>query len=588
VTGNGVERRLAAILSADVVGYSRLMEADEEATIRALSTCRQNVDELVASHHGRVFSSAGDSVIAEFASAVEAVRCAAEIQRHQETQSADLPEDRRMRLRIGINLGDIVVEDGNLLGDGVNVAARLEGLAEPGGLCISANIHEQVAGKLDLVFDDLGEQTVKNITRPVRAYRVLFDNPICASAASSSEPLSLPDKPSVAVLPFTNMSGDPEQEHFSDGMTEDIITELTRFRSLFVIARNSSFAYKGQSVNVGKIGQELGVVYVVEGSVRKAGNRVRITAQLIDAATGNHLWAERYDRDLEDIFAVQDEVTNAIVTAIEPTLGSAERDRALRKPTESLDAWENCQRGLGHLYRFAAQENTEAQSFFRRAIELDPNFAPAHAGLAYAIYMSFALGFVADPASVAGEARAAAQRAVTLDSDDALAHAVVARVHLMLGEHDAAISACETALALNPNLAMAHFSLGSALTYSGHYEEAIVELDEAIRLSPRDPMLSWILTAKALANIAMERYEEGLEITRASQRQPNAGVWAYVDEVAALAQLDRIEEARQALERVRAIKPDFDLNFAVSTLQQMRFVGRELYIDGLKKAGLEN
>jgi tetratricopeptide (TPR) repeat protein len=315
---------------------------------------------------------------------------------------------------------------------------------------------------------------------------------------------------------------------------------------------------------------------------------VRITAQLIDAATGNHLWAERYDRDLEDIFAVQDEVTNAIVTAIEPTLGSAERDRALRKPTESLDAWENCQRGLWHLYRFAAQENTEAQSFFRRAIELDPNFAPAHAGLAYAIYMSFALGFVADPASVAGEARAAAQRAVTLDSDDALAHVVMARVHLMLGEHDAAISACETALALNPNLAMAHFSLGSALTYSGHYEEAIVELDEAIRLSPRDPMLSWILTAKALANIAMERYEEGLAITRASQRQPNVGVWAYVDEVAALAQLNRIEEAKQALERVRAIKPDFDLNFAVSTLQQMRFVGRELYIDGLKKAGLEN
>ena len=588
MTGNGVERRLAAILCADVVGYSRLMEANEEATIRALSAYRQVVDQLVANHHGRVFGSAGDSVIAEFASAVEAVRCAVEIQQHQETQSADLPADRRMRLRIGINLGDIVVEDGNLLGDGVNVAARLEGLAEPGGLCISANIHEQVAGKLDLVFDDLGEQTVKNITRSVRVYRVLFDNPICASAASSSEPPSLPDKPSVAVLPFTNMSGDPEQEHFSDGMTEDIITELTRFRSLFVIARNSSFAYKGQSVNVGKIGQELGVAYVVEGSVRKAGNRVRITAQLIDAATGNHLWAERYDRDLEDIFAVQDEVTNAIVTAIEPTLGSAERDRALRKPTESLDAWENCQRGLWHLYHFAAQENTEAQSFFRRAIELDPNFAPAHAGLAYAIYMSFALGFVADPASVAGEARAAAQRAVTLDSDDALAHVVVARVHLMLGEHDAAIFACETALVLNPNSAMAHFCLGSALTYSGHYEEAIIELDEAIRLSPRDPMLSWILTAKALANIAMERYEEGLEITRASQRQPNAGVWAYVDEVAALAQLDRIEEARQALERVRAIKPDVDLNFVVSTLQQMRFVGRELYIDGLKKAGLEN
>jgi len=450
-------------------------------------------------------------------------------------------------------------------------------------------VYEGVRDRIDIPFEDLGEQKVKNIERPVRVWRWLAgDGAAPAGPLGATEPLMLPDKPSIAVLAFTNMSGDPEQEYFSDGISEDIITELSRFHSLFVIARNSSFAFKGQSLDVKELSKSLGVRYVVEGSVRKAGNRVRITAQLVDAVADAHLWAERYDRDLEDIFAVQDEVTNAIVTAIEPTLGSAERDRAHRKPTERLDAWESYQRGLWNLYRFAAHENTEAQTFFRRAIELDPNFAPAHAGLAYAIYLSFVLGFVADPASVLGEARAAAERALTLDGDDALAHAMVGRVHMMIGEHDAAISTYETALALNPNLAMAHFGLGAALTYSGRYEEGIVELDEAIRLSPRDPMLWFMLTVKASANLASERYEEGLELARAAQRQPNAGVWAYASEVVALAHLDRIGEARQALERVRAIKPDFDLNFVVSTHQQMRYVGFEFYRDGLKKAGLEN
>ncbi|MEE9266363.1 MAG: hypothetical protein V3V86_06550, partial [Gammaproteobacteria bacterium] len=368
----------------------------------------------------------------------------------------------------------------------------------------------------------------------------------------------------------------------------DIITELSRFRSLFVIARNSSFAFKGQSLDVKELSKRLGVRYVVEGSVRRAGNRVRITAQLVDAVADAHLWAERYDRDLDDIFAVQDEVTHAIVTAIEPTLGSVERERAHRKPTENLDAWESYQRGLWNVYRFAAQESTEAQSFFRHAIELDPNFAPAHAGLAYAIYLSFMLGFRTDRVPALGEARAAAQRALTLDGDDALAHAMVGRVHLMLGEHDAAISACETAVSLNPNLAMSHYSLGAALIYSGRFEEGFVAVDEAIRLSPRDPMLWFFLTVKASGNFVMERYEECLELARAAQRQSNAAVWAYLCEVVALVQLDRMEEARQALERVRAIKPDYDLNFLASTLQQARHVGYELYFDALTKLGVEN
>ena len=579
-----VQRRLVAILSADVAGYSRLMGADEAGTLAALKRHRAAcVDPEIAARGGRIVKLMGDGALVEFASVVDAVECAVAIQQAMAGRNAEVPEDKRIAFRIGVNLGDIIVEGDDIYGDGVNVAARIQEIAAPGGVAISGIAYDQIEGKTEAGFEDAGEQSLKNIAKPVRVFRWAEGT----DAPAHEAPLALPDKPSIAVLPFTNMSGDAEQEYFSDGISEDIITELSRFHSLFVIARNSSFAFKGQSLDVKELSKRLGVRYVVEGSVRKAGNRVRITAQLVDAVADAHLWAERYDRDLDDIFAVQDEVTHAIVTAIEPTLGSAERDRAHRKPTGSLDAWESYQRGLWNLYRYAAQENTEAQSFFRRAIELDPNFASAHAGLAYALYLSVLLGFGADPASALGEARAAAESALALDGDDALGHVVVGRLHLMAGEHDAAISACETALALNPNLATARFGLGWALTYNGRYEAGIVELDEAIRLSPRDPMLWAFLVIKAQAYIAMERYEEGLEFARAGLRQPNAGVWAYVAEVAALAQLDRVDEARQALERVHAIKPDFDLNFVVSTVEQMRFSGRELYIDALKKAGLE-
>ena len=589
MAGEDTERRLAAILSADVVGYSRLMEADEDGTLSVLQAHRAElIDPTIAAHRGRIVKLMGDGALVEFASVVDAVECAVGNQRGIAARNANVPESRRIQFRIGVNLGDVIVEGDDIYGDGVNVAARLQELADPGGVCIAGTVFEQVGRRPDLSFDDLGDQHVKNIDRPIRAYRAQLGSSGPDEKSDRSEPLLLPDKPSIAVLPFTNMSADADQEYFADGITEDIITALSKFRSLFVIARNSAFSFKGQSIEVKEIGRKLGVRYVVEGSVRRAGNRVRITAQLIDAIADTHLWAERYDRDLDDIFAVQDEVTIAIVTAIEPSLRSAERDRAHRKPTESLDAWESYQRGLWNVYRSAAQENTEAQSFFRRAIELDPNFAPAHAGLAYAICMSSLLGFGADPASVHGEARAAVQRALTLDGDDAMAHAIAGLAHRLLGEHDAAIAACETALALNPNLAMAHYGLGAVLVYSGRNEEAIVELDEAIRLSPRDPNLWWFLTAKAAAYLGAERYDESLDFARASLRQPDAGVWAYVHEVVALAHLDRIEEARQTLERVHAIKPDFDLSFAVSTLQQMRLVGRELYIEGLKKAGLEN
>ena len=580
-----VRRRLAAILSADVAGYSRLMGDDEAGILAALKAHRAAVvDPEIAAHNGRIVKLMGDGALVEFASVVDAVECAVAVQQGMAKRNADVPDGKRIAFRIGVNLGDIIVEGDDIYGDGVNVAARIQEIAEPGGVALSSIAHDQIAGKVEAAFKDAGEHDLKNIAKPVRVFRWADGSDAPAVEAA---PLALPDKPSIAVLPFVNMSPDADQEFFSDGISEDIITALSKFRSLFVIARNSSFSFKGQSIEVKDIGHKLGVRYVVEGSVRRAGNRVRITAQLIDAVADTHLWAERYDRDLDDIFAVQDEVTHAIVTAIEPTLGSAERDRAHRKPPGSLDAWESYQRGLWNMYRFTAQENTEAQSFFLRAIELDPNFAPAHAGLAYAIYLSVLLGFGADLASATGEARAAAHRAVTLDSDDALAHAVVGRAHMMVGEHDAAISACETAVSLNPNLAAARYGLGTALIYSGRYEEGIVEADEAIRLSPRDPMLWAFLNIKAMASFGAECYEESLELALAAQRQPNAGNLAYLHEVVALAHLDRIEEARQAFECVHAIKPDFDLNFIFRALQQARAASRELYIVALKKLGLE-
>jgi adenylate cyclase len=566
------------------------MEANEEATLVTLNTYRRFIDERIAEHRGRVFGSAGDSVIAEFASPVEAVRCGVVIQQELQSRNRGLPEDRQMRFRVGINLGDIMAEGENLYGDGVNIAARLEELAEPGGICVSGTAHDHITGKIEMPFEDAGEQAVKNISKPVRVFRWSADILGPATAVVETEgALPLPDKPSVAVLPFTNMSADSDQDFFADGIAEDIITELSKFHSLFIIARNSSFAFKGQPLDVKALSKKLGVRYVVEGSVRRAGNRVRITAQLIDALFDQHLWAEHYDRDLDDIFAVQDEVTRQIVTAIEPTVGSAERSRAHRKHPESLDAWESYQRGMWHLYRNTAEENSEAAKLFRRAIEIDPNFSPAHAGLAYALYLSVTQGFTSEPEPEAFlvKAHEAAQRAILLDPDDTFGHIAMGRIRQTRGEHEIALSAYENALGLNPNLAAAHYGLGFVLTYSGHPEEALRELDEAIRLSPRDPILWGFLMVKAQAFLFMESYAEALDWVHKALSHPNVGIWAYVTEVVVLAHLDRIEEARQALRRVMAIKPDFNMEFVTGTVQIERYVaGSGRYIDGLRKAGL--
>jgi adenylate cyclase len=587
VTKN-VQRRLAAILVADVVGYSRLMGADEAGTLATLKAHREALfDPIIAEHQGRLVKLMGDGALVEFPSVVGAVACAVAIQRGMAARNAGVPDDRRIEFRIGVNTGDVIIDGDDIYGDGVNVAARIQEVAVPGGVALSEVAHRQIEGKIEVDFEDTGERVLKNIAKPVQVF--LWTGgavPPAAGPASAKAALQLPDKPSIAVLPFDNMSHDPDQGFFADGIAEDIITELSKFRSLFVIARNSSFSFRGQAIEVRELSKRLGVRYIVEGSVRRAGNRVRVSAQLIDAVADAHLWAERYDRDLDDIFAVQDEVTLAIVTAIEPTLASAERGRARRKPTESLGAWESYQRGLWHAYRFTAAENTEAQSHFRRAIAGDPNFAPGHAGLAYALFLSVMLGFGGDAGASVAEASEAAHRAITLDPEDAFGQATVGRVYQMKGEHEAAVSAYEKALSLNPNYASAHYGLGWTLIYSGRPEAGLPAVDEAIRLSPRDPMLWGFLTLKGLAFVAMDRHQEALTWIRKALRQSNVGVRTHVFEVIALAHLGRIEEAKQALQRVYTVKPDFDMDFVRATAKMMHPSSAKHYIEGLRKAGL--
>jgi adenylate cyclase len=574
------ERRLAAIMSADVAGYSRLMGADETGTLSALKALRKDVfAPQVTAHKGRVVKLMGDGALVEFPSIVNAVECAIAVQR----ALADRASGEQIKLRIGINLGDIIIEGSDIYGDGVNLAARIQEVAEPGGVALSAVAHDQVAGKVEAAFEDAGEHELKNIDKPVRVYRWTD-----AAAPAIEAPLALPDKPSIAVLPFTNMSGDPEQEYFSDGITEDIITELARFRSLFVIARNSSFSFKGQAIEAKDIARRLGVRYLVEGSVRRAGNRVRITAQLIDAAHDTHLWAERYDRELEDIFAVQDEVAQAIVTAIEPELVSAERERVRRKPPNNMDAWEWCQRGLWHRYHYAAEENATAQEMFRRSIALDPGFAQPYAALADSLHTDLLMGYVSDQGDTLTRAHEAAKTAVTLDEKDSFGHFVFGRVCTMLGEHNAAIEAQDAAVALNPNDALAHYGRGYVLTVIGRSEEALNEFDEALRLSPRDPLAFAMKTMRSLALILLHRHEEAVEWVRRSQRQPGVGhvFWLHAQEAAALAHLGRVDEARAALARAHANYPTFSVSFIDTVVPFRNPADRDHYIDGLRKAGL--
>ncbi|HML10893.1 MAG TPA: adenylate/guanylate cyclase domain-containing protein [Stellaceae bacterium] len=549
-----VERRLAAILAADVAGYSRLIGEDEEGTLAALRRMRRElIDPKIAEHRGRIVKTTGDGLLVEFQSVVDALRCAAAWQ-------GAMPTDRDITWRIGIHQGDIVVEDDDIFGDGVNVAARLEGLAEPGGICVSARVQEDAAGRLDLAFVDIGEQNLKNIARPIRVYRVASPHPNPSpqprEGVAASGALTLPDKPSIAVLPFQNMSGDPEQEYFADGMVEEIITALSRIRWLFVIARNSSFTYKGQHVDIKQVGRELGVRYVLEGSVRKGGNRVRITAQLIDAISGSHVWADRYDRDINDVFAVQDEIAASVAGIIEPALAAAEQQRALRKAPERLDAWEAYQRGLWHFYKYTAEENQTALAFFRQAIALDPNFAPGHYG--YGLALQWDIWFFSGrPLSdTQGTPRNEARLAVALDERDAMARAVLAHMMLWGGEWDAAIAEARIAFELNPNSAFIAGMLGCVLCFGGHPEEALDRLRQAIRASPHDP-LRWLWTMwVAATHWHLHDFAAALENHREQIRQrPGYGL-IYFMSAAALAHLGRIDEAQAAFTNAAAKFPE--------------------------------
>lgn len=583
-----MERRLAAILAADVVGYTALMGADEAGTLQRLTELRQEILEpLITEHRGRIVKLMGDGLLVEFASAVDSVVCAMAWQEKVATHEADGDRDKGLRFRIGINLGDVIVEGGDLHGDGVNIAARLEGLAEPGGICLSGDAYRQVKGKTEAEFEDMGDLALKNVAEPVRVYRIATSRSSTGVASQEANALPLPDKPSIAVLPFDNMSGDPEQEYLADGISEDLITALSKIRWFFVIARNSTFTYKSRAVDVTQVAKDLGVRYVVEGSVRKGGNRVRITAQLIDATTGQHVWAERYDRELADIFALQDEMAQTIVAAIEPELGAAERERAVRKAPENLDAWEIYQRGLWNMWTFIEEDNAEARSLFGRACELDPSFAAAYAHEAYSHYVNVVMGWTADPKASLAAGMTAAKKALVLDDKDAVAYFALGRVQTMLGEHDSAIAALRSSLALNPSFAQAYHGLGMALALAGRLDDAILSFGQAERLSPRDPLFWAFTVTHGMVCILALDFEAAIQLARQTMRIPRAtGYWPHAVLAAALAHTGQIEEARAAVTEALRAKPDLSLSYLKNTLLTKQPEGLEPYLEGLRKAGL--
>ena len=577
-------RRLAAILAADVAGYSRLIGADEGGTLQSFKTIREEVfDPKIAAHHGRLVKTTGDGFLAEFSSVVDALHCATEVQAQMAERNATVSTVKRIDFRIGINVGDIVVEDGDIFGDCVNVAVRLEGVAEPGGICVSARVQEDAAGKLNLCFDDMGEQQLKNIARRVRVYRVARER--YADATPEPTSLRLPDKPSIAVLPLANMSGDPEQEFFADGVTEDVITALSRYSSLFVIARNSCFTYKGRAVDVKQVGRELGVRYVLEGSLRKAGNRIRVTGQLVEAETGTHVWAERYDRDLTDIFALQDEITGAVTIAIAPAIADAERKRAMRTAPGSFDAWTAYQRGLWHVFKISREDDALAQRYFQQAIDIDPAFPGGYKGLAVAYLQAATLFHSRSPAEAYRSAEALARQAIALDGTDAEAHSTLATAMLRHGDYDGALAQAAIAVSMSPNLALAHGTLGEALIFSGQPNNGLAAVQTSIRLDPHDPKLANRLNNLALGYYFYREYEAAAEAARRAVRSNPEYPLPYRWLAAALGQLGRTVEAKEALEKAIAIAP---ATFDMYVRQRVPWHRPEDYahmLEGLRKAG---
>jgi adenylate cyclase len=629
MTKGGVKRKLTAILSADVKGYSRLMSQDEEATVKTLKQHRETISGLILDHRGRVVDAPGDNILAEFGSVVDAVRCAVEIQKALKTKNAGLPEDRQMNFRIGVNLGDVIEEEDRIYGDGVNIAARLEGLAEGGGICISGTAFDQVKNRLSVGYQYVGKQTVKNIPDPVRAYKVLMEPEAAGKVigeegprprkwgwktvaagvlalvilaggfvwnfylrAPRIEPASvdkmafpLPDKPSIAVLPFTNMSDDPKQEFFSDGITEEIITALSKVPHLFVIARNSTFVYKGKPVNVQRVSEELGVRYVMEGSVRKAEDRVRITAQLIDALTGHHLWAERYDRGLKDIFALQDEITMKIITAMGVKLTAGEQARLSAKGTDNLDAYLKYLNGREHLFRFNKDDNLLARQRAEETMALDPEYSNAYALLGKTHILDVWFKWSKSPKESLVRAFELAKKALSLDESNIGAHRVLSHIYLLKRQHDKAIAESERAVSIAPNAADEIFNLGLILRFSGRAKEAISMYEKAIRLNPMPP--ANYLYQLGLCYTFIGEYEKAIAICKKALHQNPNDLVGRITLAIAYSSLGREEEARAEAAEVLRIHPKFSVEYASKTWPYKNQADRDLVMNALRKAGLK-
>ena len=576
-----VERRLAAILAADMVGYSRLMEADEAGTLARLRTHRlELIDPAIAKNKGRIIKTTGDGMLVEFQSVTEAVLCAVEVQERMARRNADVDPARWIQFRIGINLGDVIVDGGDLLGDGVNVAARLEALAEPGGICVSAAVRDQVGTRLELAFTDLGEQSVKNIARPIRAFAVVLGvgaSPTLPSPAAAGAAA----KPSIAVLPFANMSGDPEQEFFADGLTEDIIAELSRFRDLLVISRNSAFVHKGRPVRVPAVAREFGVQYVVEGSVRRAGSRVRVTVQLIDALADRHLWAERYDRELADIFAIQDEITAAITATLPGRVEAASHERANRKPTASMEAYECVLAAKVLHHRSTPADNAEAQRLLERALELDRDYAHAHAWRACVLGQTWVNNWCDDRDAVWDRVVAELDLALSLDDQDADVHRILAAVSLTRDDHDQATYHQERGLALNPNNDLILVQQGELLTWLGRPEDGIEWIRKAMRLNPYHPERFWNHLGRAL--FVARRYAEAVE---AFSRITKPDHTHHAFRAAALAAMGDATGAKAHAEEVLRKEPGFTVAAYLATLHYRHETDRDHHRQALVESGL--
>jgi adenylate cyclase len=580
----GFKRKLTTILSADVKGYSRLMGDDEEATVRTLTTYRNVISTLVVDHNGRVVDSPGDNILAEFASVVDALRCAWDIQQEIKYRNADLSEDRRMSFRIGINLGDVIEEKDRIYGDGVNIAARLEALAEEGGICISGAAYDQVKNKLPFNYEYNDEQTVKNIKEPVRVYSILMKPETAGKVIADKMAISLPDKPSIAVLPFQNLSGDPEQEYFSDGLTEDIITDLSKISGLFVIARHSVFTYKGKTIKIAEVGKELGVRHILEGSVRKANGRVRITAQLVDAATEGHLWAERYDRELEDIFALQDEVTQKIVTALAVKLTADEQERLVRKYTDNMQAYDFYLQGAEYQNRFTKEANAQARQMFERSVALDTEFALAYAALGFTHFHDWTFGWSKDPQS-RERALEFAQKTLILDDSIPLGHHLLGKVYLWKKQYEKAITELERAIAFSPNYADHLVGLGYILNFAGRPEESVELVEKAMRLNPIYP--AFYLWELGHAYFLMVRYEDSIEALNKILDRNSDFMPAHLLLAASYSEIGKEEEARAEVAEIVRLSPQVSL---VDLRQRLPYKDQEVLerlFESMRKVGLK-